>query len=255
MKKSIICIFTTLSVLLGFHVSHAQLPLADTIKSSKGSIIIQPIFHGAMVLTLGNKTVYIDPYNGISAYKGLTPPDLILITHIHQDHLDTTTLNVLNTSKAKFIVPQDVADRLPSKFKDKKTLLGNDEKIDIFGISITAVPMYDLPQQANSRHIKGRGNGYVIEYGGRQIYISGDTDDIPEMRNLKNIDIAFVCMNLPFTMTIEQASSAVLDFKPKIVYPYHYRNMNGFTDTESFKKLVNQTDTNIEVRIRDWYTH
>jgi L-ascorbate metabolism protein UlaG (beta-lactamase superfamily)/predicted esterase len=242
-----------LGLLLIANISHAQLPLADTLKTSKSNIVIQPIFHGAMVLKLGDKTIYIDPYNGIDAYKGIETPDLILITHIHQDHMDTVTLNALNTTKTKFIVPQDVADRLPLKFKDKITLLRNDEKIDIFEASITGIPMYDLPQQPNSRHLKGKGNGYVIEYGGKQIYISGDTDDILEMRNLKNIDIAFVCMNLPFTMTVEQAASAVLEFKPKIIYPYHYRNMDGFTDTKVFKKIVNETNSNIEVRLRNWY--
>ncbi|MCU0327186.1 MAG: MBL fold metallo-hydrolase, partial [Spirosomaceae bacterium] len=125
---------------------------------------------------------------------------------IHQDHMDTLTLNALNTTKAKLIVPQAVADRLPSKWKNQEIVLTNDNTFADAGISITAVPMYDLPQDANSRHIKGMGNGYVLELGGKRIYVSGDTDDIPEMRNLKNIDVAFVCMNQPFTMTVQCGS-------------------------------------------------
>jgi L-ascorbate metabolism protein UlaG (beta-lactamase superfamily)/acetyl esterase/lipase len=246
-------LFLSIFLFLFVNSGNAQLPVADTIKTNKGNMVVQPIFHGALVLKLGDKTIYIDPYNGINAYKGIEAPDLILITHIHQDHLDTVTLNALNTSKAKFIVPQDVADRLPSKFLDKVTVLRNNEKIDLFETSIIAVPMYDLPQQSNSRHLVGKGNGYVLEYGGKRVYISGDTDDIPEMRNLKHIDIGFVCMNQPFTMTIEQAASAVLEFKPKTIYPYHYRNMNGFTDIEAFKNIINKNNANIDVRVRNWY--
>lgn len=249
-------IFLLLNVFLFvlINASNAQLPSADIIQTAKGDITIQPIFHGAMVLKLGNKTIYIDPYNGVNAYKGLTTPDLILITHIHQDHMDTVTLNGLNTSKAKIIVPQAVADRLPSKWKSKTVVLGNDKTFTDAGISITAVPMYDLPQEASSRHIKGMGNGYVLQYAGKRIYVSGDTDDIPEMRSQKNIDVAFVCMNQPFTMTVQQAASAVLQFKPKVVYPYHYRDRDGFSDIETFKKLIKETNSTIDVRIRNWYT-
>jgi L-ascorbate metabolism protein UlaG (beta-lactamase superfamily)/acetyl esterase/lipase len=240
-------------LLLLINSSYAQLPTADTIETTKGKIIIQPIFHGAVVLKLGNKTIYIDPYNDINAYKGLAIPDLILITDIHQDHLDTATLNAINTSKAKFIVPQAVADNLPSQYKDKITILSNVKSIAESGISITAIPMYDLPEDHKARHTKGRGNGYILEFAEKRIYISGDTDDIPEMRDLKNIDVAFVCMNQPFTMTIQQAASAVLEFKPKIIYPYHYRDMNGFSDIEAFKEIVAKSNGNIDVRIRNWY--
>ena len=117
------------------------------------------------------------------------------------------------------------------------------------GIGITAIPMYNLPETPDAFHTKGRGNGYVLTIGGKNIYISGDTEDIPEMRALKNIDIAFVCMNLPYTMPPDQAAQGVLAFKPKIVYPYHYRGQ----DVNIFKNLVNTGDKNIEVRLRNWY--
>lgn len=246
-------LFIGYTALYSFASSFAQLPLADTIKTKKGDITIQPIFHGALVLKLGSKTIYVDPYNGANAYKGLPSPDLILITHHHQDHMDTVTLNALNPTKAKFIVPQVVADNLPTKFKANTTILNNGQSFKESEITISAIPMYNLPEEPNARHIKGRGNGYVLEFGGKRIYFSGDTEDIQEMRDLKNIDIAFVCMNQPFTMTVQQAASAVLEFKPKIIYPYHYRNMNGFTDVEEFKKLVSKDNRNIEIRIKDWY--
>lgn len=253
MKKYCTYLSVFFCLLLPVNSGYAQLPLADTIETPKGSIIIQPVFHGALVLQLGTKTIYIDPYNGINAYKDLAIPDLILITDIHQDHLDTVTLNAINTSKAKFIVPQAVTDKLPLKLKSNVTILSNGKSIDEFGISVTAVPMYNLPEESKARHTKGRGNGYILEYAGKRIYISGDTEDIPEMRELKNIDVAFVCMNQPFTMTIQQAANAVLEFKPKIIYPYHYRDMNGFSDIESFKKIVAESNNSIDVRIRNWY--
>ena len=241
------------SLLFFTYKNSAQAPKTDTIKTYKGDLIIQPIFHGAMVLKWKQKTIYIDPYNGKWAYKGLPKPDFILITHIHQDHMDINTLNELDLIKAKLIVPQAVADLLPIKWKNKEVVLNNNKTFTTSDISITAVPMYDLPQDSNSRHKKGEGNGYIIELGGKRIYISGDTDDIPEMRTLKNIDVAFVCMNEPFTMTIQQAASAVLEFKPKIIYPYHYRNKNGFTDILAFGNIINTKNNNIEVRTRNWY--
>jgi len=113
--------------------------------------------------------------------------------------------------------------------------------------------MYNLPEAPDAKHIKGRGNGYLLEMGGKRIYISGDTEDIPEMRALENIDVAFICMNLPYTMDIDQASNAVVDFKPAVVYPYHYRGNPDMSDTAAFKKLVNDKDDQIEVRLRNWY--
>ncbi|MES2284082.1 MAG: MBL fold metallo-hydrolase [Bacteroidota bacterium] len=234
--------------------SLAQRPAADEFKTSKGTLIIQPVFHATVVFTWDNKTIYIDPYGGEAAFKGLVAPDMILITDIHSDHLDTTTLNAIETAKATFIVPQAVADMLPAKFKKKLIVLNNGKEIKEQGISISAIPMYNLPEAPDAMHTKGRGNGYILDLGGKKVYISGDTEDIPAMRSLKNIDIAFVCMNLPYTMDIDQAASAVLDFKPAIVYPYHYRGKEGYLDVEAFKKLVNAGNKNIDVRLRSWYT-
>jgi L-ascorbate metabolism protein UlaG (beta-lactamase superfamily) len=237
-----------------FLLVQAQRPAPDKIETSSGPLMIQPVTHGSLVLTWNNKTIYIDPYPNAKAFEGIAPPDLILITDIHGDHLNAETLNALETSKAKLIVPQAVADQLPEKLKGKGTVLANGKKITESGMTISAIPMYNLPEAPDSRHTKGRGNGYVLSLGGKTLYISGDTEDIPEMRKLKNIDVAFVCMNLPYTMDIEQASSAVLEFKPKIVYPYHYRGQGGLSDVEGFKKLVNAVNPSIDIRLRNWYS-
>ncbi|MGV3587200.1 MAG: MBL fold metallo-hydrolase, partial [Adhaeribacter sp.] len=193
--------------------------------------------------------IYVDPAGGANLFTGLDAPELILITDIHGDHMDLKTLEAINTSKATLIVPQAVADMLPATLKPKVVVLANGAKTTKFGVTITAIPMYNLPETADSRHPKGRGNGYVINVGDKNIYFSGDTEDIAEMRALKNIDVAFVCMNLPYTMDVNQAAQAVLAFKPKVVYPYHYRGQ----DVNVFKSQVNTGDNKIEVRLRNWY--
>ena len=243
-----------LAFLLSFSLTiffcHAQMIQPDHEKLKGGELTIQPINHATMVLTWKKKNIYIDPVGGAEAFKGLGAPDLILITDIHGDHLDPKTLEAINVSKAIMVVPKAVADKLPSEMnKQNMVILNNGEKTMQMGISIAAIPMYNLPEAPDAFHTKGRGNGYVLTIGGKRIYISGDTEDIPEMRALKNIDIAFVCMNLPYTMDVNQAAKGVLAFKPKIIYPYHYRGQ----DVNVFKSLVNAEDKKIEVRLRDWY--
>ena len=230
-----------------------QRPSPDQIQTKAGPLIIQPILHGTVVLTWNGKTIYVDPYGGAKAFAGIAPPDLILITDIHGDHLNAETLDAIETSKAVLVVPQAVADQLREGLKGKAVVVNNGKSTVQLGIPIMAIPMYNLPEDAESKHTKGRGNGYVLTLGGKMVYFSGDTEDIPEMRKLKNIDVAFVCMNLPFTMDINQAASAVLEFKPKIVYPYHYRGQEGLNDVEGFKKLVNEKNSSIDVRLRNWY--
>jgi L-ascorbate metabolism protein UlaG (beta-lactamase superfamily) len=235
-------------------VSWAQLPAPDAIKTSKGDLKVQPLNHATLALTWGGKTIYADPYGGAKTFNGIAAPDLIVITDIHGDHFDASTLDALDLRKAIIVAPKAVADLMSDKLKAKTTVLNNGQTIEKLGVSITGVPMYNLPESADAKHTKGRGNGYVLKFGDKSVYISGDTAGVPEMRALKNIDVAFVCMNLPYTMDINEASSAVLDFKPKIVYPYHFRGQNGFSDTEAFKKLVNNGDGKIDVRLRDWYS-
>ena len=228
----------------------AQQPPADQIPAEAGAITVQPIQHGSVVLSWNGMSIYVDPVQKKEMFKGLDAPDIVLITDVHGDHLNIETINQLDTSNAVFIVPQAVADRLSeSDFMDQLVILDNGNSTEQKGIPIRAVPMYNLPQSDDAYHPKGRGNGYVLTLGGKNVYISGDTEDTPEMRALEDIDIAFVCMNLPYTMDVNQAASAVLDFKPAIVYPYHYRGQ----DTKKFKELVDVGNENIDVRLRDWY--
>ncbi|SNR29911.1 MBL fold metallo-hydrolase [Lutibacter flavus] len=234
-------------------ISFAQNPILDELKTPNGILKIHPVLHGSLVLTHNNKTIYIDPYGGIDLYKGLKSPDIILLTDIHGDHLDQKTLDSIDTSKSIIIVPQAVANKLPESYNSQVIVLNNGQGVHRLDYFIKAIPMYNLPEEENAKHPKGRGNGYVLNIENKRIYISGDTEDIIEMRMLRNIDVAFVCMNLPYTMDINQAANAVLEFKPKIVYPYHYRGSEGFSDVEAFKNLVQNKDKNVEVRLSNWY--
>jgi L-ascorbate metabolism protein UlaG (beta-lactamase superfamily) len=238
---------------LVFFQALAQRATPDQVETKKGPLTIQPILHGSVALKWDNKTIYVDPYGGAASFEGMAAPDLILITDTHGDHLDLKTLEAINTSKATLVVPQAVADQLPASLKEKAVVLRNGGTTNQLGIAIAALPMYNLPESPDSRHPKGRGNGYVLTMGGKKVYLAGDTEDIPEMRSLQDIDVAFVPMNLPFTMDVNQAANAVLDFKPKVVYPYHYRGQGGLSDVEAFKKVVNAGNKKIEVRLRNWY--
>lgn len=220
-----------------------------------GDIAVQPILHAAMVIQFRGQVIYVDPFGGPKAFEGLPAPDLVLMTDIHPDHLNPETLNSLDWSKASIIAPKAVADQLPENLKSKVQVMNNGDHLNLpkNELSLTALPMYNLPETADAMHAKGRGNGYVLELGGKRIYISGDTEDIKEMRELKNIDVAFVCMNLPYTMDVDQAASAVLDFKPKVVIPFHYRGKDGFADVKKFKSLVSEKNKAIDVRLLNWY--
>ncbi len=241
------------SSLLFLSTVNAQRSAPDTIRSRMGSLIIQPVQHASLVLTANGKTIYADPSGGADIFKGIAPPDIILITDIHGDHFDPKTLDALRTPSTILVVPQVVADKLTDVDKSKLIVLHNGNSTMVLGIAIEAIPMYNLPESPTAAHTKGRGNGYVLGIGRKRVYISGDTQGIPEMRALKNIDIAFVCMNLPYTMDIPEAADAVLAFKPKIVYPFHYRGKGGLSDVNGFKNLVEAGNKGIEVRLRNWY--
>lgn len=223
----------------------------DTIKADGGDLVVTPIEHATFVLKGGGKTIFVDPTKGGDAFKSFGKPDLILVTDIHGDHFDPRTLAAVRTLETVVVAPGAVADKMGADRGSLK-VLGNGEKADCGGISVLAVPMYNLTPERKSFHTKGRGNGYVVSLGGKRIYISGDTEDIPEMRSLANIDAAFVCMNLPYTMDVDHAADAVLAFKPKIVYPYHYRGRE-MSDVERFKSLVHSKNPGIDVRLLSWY--
>lgn len=225
----------------------------DTASSNQSVLKIIPIEHATLVLEWNGMTIYIDPVGGPEAFEGQKQPDLILITDVHGDHLNVETLEALNTDKAKIIAPQAVADKMPEKFTPQIEVLHNGDLKEHNGMTVEAIPMYNLREEALKFHTKGRGNGYVLNMGNQRIYFSGDSEDIPEMRSLKNIDKAFICMNLPYTMTEESAAAAVLEFQPKQIYPYHYRGNPDVSDVEKFKSMVYTGNPDLEVIQLDWY--
>lgn len=217
------------------------------------SLQIHPVIHSALVLQYGDRTIYVDPHGGASRFAAYPAPDLVLITDIHGDHLDSATLAALPLEQARIVAPQAVMDLLPARLQARCTVLANGSRSTVEHVPIEAVPMYNLPPSPDAFHPPGRGNGYVLTLGGQRIYISGDTQGIPEMRGLRDIHIAFVCMNLPYTMDVDEAADAVLAFRPKVVYPYHYRGPEGLSDVQRFRGLVQAGDPAIEVQLLDWY--
>ncbi len=221
--------------------------------SSEGDVRVTPILHATMALEWDGKTIFFDPYGGAESFSGLGDPDLILITDIHGDHMNAETLDQLDLSNTVLVAPLPVVEEVGGKFA-RAVDLANGRSYAWEGIEVEAVPMYNLPETDDSRHPKGRGNGYVVTIGDLRLYVSGDTEDIPEMRALEDIDVAFVCMNMPYTMEVDQAADAVLEFKPEIVIPFHFRGGGGvFSDVSAFKEKVNAGDEAIEVRLLQWY--
>lgn len=225
---------------------------SDVFETAGGAIKVHPVGHASFVMETPLGTIYCDPVGGADAYSDYPKPDLILITHRHGDHYDAETLAALVEDGTDIITCSDVLDMMPEKVKGMARAIGHEESIDWQGLIIDAIPAYNTTEGRLDFHPKSRGdNGYVLNFDGFRVYISGDTEDIPEMRALSEIDLAFVCMNLPFTMTDDAAASAVAEFKPKYVYPYHYRGRDGGTqDPEEFARLVGDM---AEVRLVDWY--
>ncbi len=226
---------------------------AERVERERDSIEINPVSHATAVIRWDETVFYTDPTGGAEAFNGMEDPDFILISDIHGDHMHAETLKALNLGNTQIIVPQAVKDALPEDFHGQLIVMNNGDKREFMGFNIEAIPMYNLPESPDSRHVKGRGNGYVLEKDGQRLYIAGDTEAIPEMKNLSNIDIALIPMNQTYTMGVEQAAEGVLAFKPKTVYPYHYRNPDGLADVEKFRKLVNEGDDEIEVVLLNWY--
>jgi L-ascorbate metabolism protein UlaG (beta-lactamase superfamily) len=225
----------------------AALFAAEDFPTSAGAVKITPIHHASLMIEAGGKVIHVDPFSqGTQAkYAALPKADLLLITDSHPDHMDAAAIGWVTKPGMKIIGPAVVTSGLKAGDTIK-----NGEKQTWGAFTIEAVPMYNLkrgPTPGTFYHDKGRGNGYVITFGGKRFYLSGDTEAIPEMKALKHIDVAFVCMNLPYTMTPEEAAEGVRAFAPKIVYPYHYRG----SDLKAFESALKGLP--IEVRILDWY--
>jgi len=222
---------------------HAAEP--ETIPATGGNITIQPINHAALQIRFGNQVITVDPSPMGGNYDVLPKADLLLISDIHGDHLDPAVAAKAAKPNATILAPAEAVAKLKGA-----TAIKNGETKTVGAVTVEGVPMYNLtrgPAAGQLFHTKGRGNGYIVTVGGKRLYVAGDTECIPEMKALKNIDVAFVPMNLPYTMTPQEAAECVKAFKPKIVYPYHY----GESDLKLFSSAL--AGSGVDVRVRDWY--
>ncbi|MBV9467887.1 MAG: MBL fold metallo-hydrolase [Abitibacteriaceae bacterium] len=238
-------------------------PTSDTLQTQTGVVRITPIFHATLQIEYMGKVIDADPVSGGSYTK---KADLVLITHAHPDHFDKAAIQKVAGSFVHVVAPNSITSQLSQAIKsgslcplangsilDFNTTGTNNKKLTIH---IEAVPMYNLvrgPKPGQKFHPKGVGNGYILTLGGKRIYIAGDTEATPEMQHLKNIDIAFLPMNLPYTMTPQEAAKAARAFHPRIVYPYHYRYPFNKPNTNPQQFATALKGTGIQVRIRDWY--
>ncbi len=224
---------------------------SDMFTTGAGDIKVHPVSHASFVMETPIGTIYVDPVGEASAYADFPAADLVLVTHEHGDHFNLETLAAVTGDSTKIITNPAVYGKLADDLKAKASQIANGETTTYESLSVDAIPAYNTTEERLNFHPKGRDNGYVLGFEGFRVYISGDTEDIPEMRALENIDLAFVCMNLPFTMDVAAAASAVAEFKPKYVYPYHYRGRdNGTQDPAEFATLVGEA---AEVKMGGWY--
>ena len=215
----------------------------DTIQTNAGDLEITFIGHGTLMLMFNEKILHVDPWSQFTDYANMPKADIILITHEHHDHLDPKAIEDVRTENTTLILTQICANQIKGGIIMKN---GNEETID--GIKIEAVPAYNIEHMRSPGtpyHPKGDGNGYIITFGDKHVYIAGDTENTPELKAIKNIDVAFLPMNLPYTMTPEMVADACKVLKPKILYPYHF----GQTDTSQLKELL-KDEPGIEIRIR-----
>jgi L-ascorbate metabolism protein UlaG (beta-lactamase superfamily) len=215
----------------------------DIIETSEGDLKITFIGHGTLMFTFGGKVIHIDPVSREADYSKMPKADLIFVTHEHGDHLDPKAIDAIRTDETKIVLTEICAQKV------KGIVMKNGDVKEVDGLKVEAVSAYNIVHKRSNGqpfHPKGNGNGYVITFGDKRVYVAGDTENIPEMKKLKDINIAFLPMNLPYTMSPEMAADAAKAFKPKILYPYHFGN----TDTSELVKLL-KDEKEIEVRIRD----
>jgi L-ascorbate metabolism protein UlaG (beta-lactamase superfamily) len=213
----------------------------DTFQISDGTLKITFIGHATLMLQYNEMIIHVDPVSREADYSKMPKADLILITHDHGDHFDVEAIQKIHTGKTTFVVNPEVGKKIKGETIDMK----NGDVKTVLGLKIEAVPAYNITEGRSKYHPKGRDNGYILTIGGKRIYIAGDTEDTPEVRQLRDIDIAFLPMNQPYTMTPQQVAEAARAFRPAILYPYHY----GDTDVLELVKLL-KGENDIEVRIR-----
>lgn len=240
------------SITLMPYAAMAAAHSADSYPTASGTVTVRPIAHASLVLETPVGVIYVDPVGDPALYAEMPNADLFLITHEHGDHFNAKTLDALMGDTASLITNPAVFEMLPEPLKDKAIAIANGESSVWQAIEFDAIPAYNTTEGRMNFHPQGRDNGYVLSVDGLRIYISGDTEGTPEMRALEDIDVAFVCMNLPFTMDAKAAAEAVSEFAPKYVYPYHYRGRDdGTQDPAEFASLLSDA---IETKYGNWYS-
>jgi L-ascorbate metabolism protein UlaG (beta-lactamase superfamily) len=215
----------------------------DILPTSAGDLAITFLGHGSLLLVFQGKNIYVDVSGEAADYSRLPKADIVLFTHEHSDHLDPQALSLVSTGKTALVYTEACARQVRGGI-----VMRNGDRQTVAGIPVDAVPAYNLVYKRENGqpfHPKAVGNGYILTFGDTRLYVAGDTENIPEMKALKNIDIAFLPMNLPYTMTPEMVADAAKAFRPHILYPYHY----GKTDTQKLVELL-KDEKNIKVRVR-----
>jgi L-ascorbate metabolism protein UlaG (beta-lactamase superfamily) len=244
MKKNSILIALFLLVSL---VGNLAAQKTDTYKTSKGDLVIHFLGHGSLMFEFDKKIVHVDPYSRVADYSALPKADLLLVTHSHPDHLDAGAIAQIVTDKTEVVYTQSCADT--KKYTGNAVVAKNGDKKSFAGIAVEVVPAYNIVQKrpdGNPFHPKGDGNGYVLTFGDKRVYVAGDTENVPEMKDLGKIDVAFLPMNLPYTMTPEQVADAAKTIRPTVLYPYHF----GQTDVTKLTDLMKDVK-DVEVKIRE----
>lgn len=233
-------LLTTLLSTMVLFAAYAQKKFQeDVLQTSGGDLKMTFIAHGTLMFTFGEKVIHIDPVSMFGTdYSILPKADLILVTHEHGDHLDVKTIQAISTADTTIITNQASAKNLPAA-----TVMKNGDTQTVLGIAIEAIPAYNLEKQF---HPKGNGNGYLLTFGDKRVFVAGDTENVLEIKALKDIDVAFLPMNQPYTMTPEQVADVARAMQPKVLYPYHFSQ----TDPDELVKLLKE-EKGIEVRIRD----
>jgi L-ascorbate metabolism protein UlaG (beta-lactamase superfamily) len=215
----------------------------DVIPTSAGDLKITFLGHGTLMLTFNERIIHVDPFSRVADYSKLPKADLVLITHEHRDHLDLDALALVRADETEVILTETCAKQVEGGI-----VMWNGDVHTAMGVTIEAVPAYNIVHKRENGdpfHPKGIGNGYIMTFGDKRVYVAGDTENIAEMKGLQDIDIAFLPMNLPYTMTPEMVADAATTIQPKILYPYHYSD----TDTSKIVELLSE-QPGIEVRIR-----
>lgn len=239
----LICLAIGVALSLSLPAFSQEGPETDIIKTSAGDLEITFVGHGTLMMQSGGKVIHVDPFSSLIDYRKLPKADLVLITHHHGDHLDMKAIELLRTEKTIILLSAKSAEKVKGG-----TIMKNGDVQSVLGVKVEAVPAYNIVQKrpdGSPFHPKGEGNGYILTFGKTRIYIAGDTENTPEMKGMKDIDIAFLPMNLPYTMTPAMVADAAKAFRPKVLYPYHY----GETDPGKLVELMEGT-TDVEIRIR-----